>query len=51
VDEKAKENTLPPLEVQADEVLTPEESEQVLELLRHPPKATPLLKEALARKR
>jgi len=43
--------TLPPLEVQADVTLTAEESHQLAELLRHPPRATPGLRRALARRR
>ena len=43
--------TLPPLEEQADIRLTPEEWEDLRRLLDFPPKATPGLRRAMARKR
>jgi uncharacterized protein (DUF1778 family) len=43
--------SLPPLEEQADVLLSPEEWEHLQKLLEFPPKALPSLKRAMARKR
>jgi hypothetical protein len=44
-------SSLPPLEDQADVILDAEEWQHVVQLLKNPPKATPGLRRALARRR